>query len=281
MRRYILFCFWLIMSTSMIAQVYVVTKSFDYIPKEILNDIDKMGVDGYLSLTDLEGKYINAIFQVEADINLSRKKVCFLTDSTWTSKSDKRNFFMMERARMNSASAINYAVLYVFNSAQKERSGGYDAAIVSWSRKFLSVKEVIKRSRRLHQVYIATKSFENVPKEVLSDFGKMGVDECLSLTDLEGKYFNALFQVEADINLSGKKVCFLTGNIGTNKSDKKKFFMMERESLNFDSSPNYSVLYVFNAAQKERSGGYDAAIVSWSKKFLSVEEVIKRLRKFH
>ena len=131
------------------------------------------------------------------------------------------------------------------------------------------------------QVYVVTKSFDYIPKEILNDIDKMGVDGYLSLTDLEGKYINAIFQVNADINLSGKKVCFLTGNIGTNKSNKKKFFMMERESLNFDSSPNYSVLYVFNAAQKERSGGYDAAIVSWSKKFLSVEEVIKRLRKFH
>ena len=79
----------------MIAQVYVVTKSFDYIPKEILNDIDKMGVDGYLSLTDLEGKYINAIFQVEADINLSGKKVCFLTGNIGTNKSDKKTYFMI------------------------------------------------------------------------------------------------------------------------------------------------------------------------------------------
>lgn len=131
------------------------------------------------------------------------------------------------------------------------------------------------------QVYVVTKSFENIPKEILSDFGKMGVDECLSLTDLEGWYFNALFQVDADINLSGEKVCFLTGEIGTNKSDKKTYFMIERRRVHSNSSPCYSVLYVLNAAQKERSGGYDAAIVYGSKKFLSVKEVIKRLRKFH
>lgn len=131
------------------------------------------------------------------------------------------------------------------------------------------------------QVYVITKNFDYIPKEILSDIDKMGVDGYLSLTDLEGKYFNALFQVDADINLSGKKVCFLTGNIGTNKSDKKTYFMIERESLNFDSSPHYSVLYVLNATQKERSGGYDGAIVYGSKKFLSVKEVIKRLRKFH
>lgn len=109
----------------------------------------------------------------------------------------------------------------------------------------------------------------------------MGVDECLSLTDLEGRYFNALFQVDADINLSGEKVCFLIGEIGTNKSDKKTYFMIERRRVHSNSSPCYSVLYVLNAAQKERSGGYDAAIVYGSKKLLSVKEVIKRLRKFH
>ena len=134
----------------MIAQVYVVTKSFDYIPKEILNDIDKRGVDGYLSLTDLEGKYINAIFQVEADINLSGKKVCFLTGNIGTNKSDKKTYFMIERRRVHSNSSPHYSVLYVLNATQKERSGGYDGAIVYGSKKFLSVKEVIKRLRKFH-----------------------------------------------------------------------------------------------------------------------------------
>ena len=134
----------------MIAQVYVVTKSFDYIPKEILNDIDKMGVDGYLSLTDLEGKYINAIFQVEADINLSGKKVCFLTGNIGTNKSDKKTYFMIERRRVHSNSSPHYSVLYVLNATQKERSGGCDGAIVYGSKKFLSVKEVIKRLRKFH-----------------------------------------------------------------------------------------------------------------------------------
>ena len=134
----------------MIAQVYVVTKSFDYIPKEILNDIDKMGVDGYLSLTDLEGKYINEIFQVEADINLSGKKVCFLTGNIGTNKSDKKTYFMIERRRVHSNSSPHYSVLYVLNATQKERSGGYDGAIVYGSKKFLSVKEVIKRLRKFH-----------------------------------------------------------------------------------------------------------------------------------
>ena len=134
----------------MIAQVYVVTKSFDYIPKEILNDIDKMGVDGYLSLTDLEGKYINAIFQVEADINLSGKKVCFLTGNIGTNKSDKKTYFMIERRRVHSNSSPHYSVLYVLNATQKERSGGYDGAIVYGIKKFLSVKEVIKRLRKFH-----------------------------------------------------------------------------------------------------------------------------------
>ena len=112
-------------------------KSFDYIPKEILNDIDKMGVDGYLSLTDLEGKYINAIFQVEADINLSGKKVCFLTGNIGTNKSDKKTYFMIERRRVHSNSSPHYSVLYVLNATQKERSGGYDGAIVYGSKKFL------------------------------------------------------------------------------------------------------------------------------------------------
>lgn len=42
-----------------------------------------------------------------------------------------------------------------------------------------------------------------------------------------------------------------------------------------------SSLYIFDANQKEESGGYDAAITYWNKSLLPTEEVVKRLSKKH
>ena len=57
---------------------------------------------------------------------------------------------------------------------------------------------------------------------------------------------------------------------------------MQREWLNVrtDSTKYYfGALYLFNDVQKKESGGYDAAIVSGSKKLLSTKEVVKQLKK--
>jgi hypothetical protein len=129
------------------------------------------------------------------------------------------------------------------------------------------------------QEYFMRNGFENIPQNVLSNIDKMGMDECLLLTELEGQYFNALYQVEEkEFNLSGKKVGFLTGNVGKNKSNKKRYFISEKNRLELNHSPLFGKLYIFNAVQKMRSGGYDAAIVYYTKKLLSLEEVVKRLR---
>jgi hypothetical protein len=39
-----------------------------------------------------------------------------------------------------------------------------------------------------------------------------------------------------------------------------------------------SGLYIFDAAQKAESGGYDAAITYWNKFVIPTEEVVKRLK---
>jgi hypothetical protein len=135
----------------------------------------------------------------------------------------------------------------------------------------------------LAQVYPIINKFENIPQNLLNDMDKMGIDECLLLTDLEGKYFNALSLIEEKgFNLCTKKVCFLTGNIGSIKSNKKEYFIEERERLkvaDYSRLSFFGFLYIFNTAQKAESGGYDATIVYGSKKKLSIKEVIERLKK--
>jgi hypothetical protein len=129
------------------------------------------------------------------------------------------------------------------------------------------------------QIYITTNEFKNIPKNILNNIDKMGMDEDSLLTDLEGEYFNALFQVnEENFNLCGKKVGFLTGDVGRIKSNKKEYFISERYGLKYNYSPTFGWLYIFNDIQKEKSGGYDAAIVFYTKKKLTIKEVIKNLK---
>jgi hypothetical protein len=131
----------------------------------------------------------------------------------------------------------------------------------------------------LAQEYFRRNKFEDIPQNILSNIYKMGIDTCLLLTELEGQYFNALYQVaEKEFNMSGKKVGFLTGNVGKNKSNKKIYFEWERSRLELNHLPLFGKLYIFNAAQKKESGGYDAAIVFYTKKLLSIKEVVKRLK---
>ena len=131
----------------------------------------------------------------------------------------------------------------------------------------------------LAQVYYMQNEFKNIPDSILSNIDKMGINECLLLTELEGKYFNTLYKIDdRTFNLCGKKVGFFTGSMGKNKTNKHVYFTGERYRLNSRYSPNAGALYIFDEIQKEESGGYDAAIVYWSKMLIPVKDVVKRLK---
>ena len=92
--------------------------------------------------------------------------------------------------------------------------------------------------------------------------------------------FNALYQIDKqEYSLCCKKVAFFTGSLGKTKSDKKMYFAGEKSNFRLNNSPNVGTLYIFNAEQKEQSGGYDAAIIYWSKRLVPINEVVKRLKK--
>lgn len=84
---------------------------------------------------------------------------------------------------------------------------------------------------------------------------------------------NFIFKIDTNnFNLVGKKVGFIR-----NKAD---YFKQRQERFYRDSTTvGGSGLYIFNTTQKEESGSYDAAIVYWSKKLLTIEEVVKRLKR--
>jgi hypothetical protein len=133
------------------------------------------------------------------------------------------------------------------------------------------------------QIYHLINKYENIPQNILNDIDKMGIDESWLLTELEGKYFNALSKTdEIKFNMSGKKIAFFTGNVGSIKSNKKKYFIEERAGLkvaDHSISHYFGTLYIFNVTQKVESGGYDAVIVYGSKKLNSIKEMVKRLKK--
>jgi hypothetical protein len=118
-------------------------------------------------------------------------------------------------------------------------------------------------------------NFAEIPTELLSNIEKMGMDSSLILNEYEGRYLNFIFKIDIqNFNLVGKKIAF-------NRS-KIDFFNDERERFYRDFAAGGvggATLYIFNTVQKEESGGYDAAIVYWSKFVIPIEKVIKRLKK--
>jgi hypothetical protein len=55
--------------------------------------------------------------------------------------------------------------------------------------------------------------------------------------------------------------------------------MHKKHSTNEKYLCDNGTLYIFNAAQKAESGGYDAAIVYWSKFVVPIEKIVNRLKK--
>lgn len=120
---------------------------------------------------------------------------------------------------------------------------------------------------------------------LIEHMDELGKDESPILNETEGTYLNLLLRERrGEFDFIGKKVAFLTGSSGTTKSDKTDYFKLENDKFSTNEeglyiSNNGENLYIFNATQKEESGGYDAAIVYWSKFILPVEKVIKILKK--
>ena len=114
-------------------------RDFSEIPTELLTHIDKMGIDSFLILNEYEGRYLNYVFKTDnLNLNLVGKTVGFLGSKT--------DFFKDERERFyHNSTPVGGAVLYILTAEQKVESGGYDAAIVYWSKFLPSIKEVITR----------------------------------------------------------------------------------------------------------------------------------------
>jgi hypothetical protein len=124
-------------------------KNFKEIPKEILEQLDKMGRDDYLSLNHFEGAYFNIIFEKSRkDFDFVEKKIGFITGSSGKIISDKRKYFDLERYRFNHNYSPNGGILYIFNANQKGRSSGYDAVIIYWCKVKIELEDIIERLKK-------------------------------------------------------------------------------------------------------------------------------------
>jgi hypothetical protein len=122
---------------------------------------------------------------------------------------------------------------------------------------------------------LQVRNFSEIPNDLLDNLDKMGIDTSLILNEYEGKYLNFIFKIDPqDFNLVGTKVGFSRSKIDYFGDTRERFY---RNSTTVGGSS----LYIFNATQKEESGGYDAAITYWNKFVIPSKEVIKRLSGKH
>lgn len=122
--------------------------------------------------------------------------------------------------------------------------------------------------------------FSEVPHYLLDKINLMGIDSCRSLNEYEGEFLNYIYNVDPkESSLVGKKLCFINGRSITSKNN-----YFEETKRRYNS--NYTIiggstLYLFDAKQKKDSGGYDAAIIYWSKFFLLPTEDVINIIKRH
>ena len=94
----------------------------------------------------------------------------------------------------------------------------------------------------------------------------------------EGAYLNKVFEaVREDFDFTNKRVGFIkvNGNRG------KKYYLNTQKAYSEEEGPCCAAqLFIFNAVQKEECGGYDAAIIYWSKRVIPIEEVVRRMKKY-
>lgn len=118
-------------------------RNFSEIPNDLLDNLDKMGIDTSSILNEYEEKYFNFIFKIDPqEFNLVGKKVGFL--------GSKIDYFNSTRSPDRNSTTVGGSSLYIFNATQKAESGGYDAAITYWNKFVIPQEEVVKRLKERH-----------------------------------------------------------------------------------------------------------------------------------
>lgn len=149
---FLLFAIGAIVSPCCFSQVYrSVDLSYAEMPHEKLVLLDSLGVDEGCYLNEWEAEYIDFIFDLKDSFDLKSMKIIFLTSSSGSLMSNKKHYFQIEKERHKSAhssSPYRGGVLFIFDEKEKEKCGGYDAAIEYWNKIRKEKKDVIKCIRK-------------------------------------------------------------------------------------------------------------------------------------
>lgn len=116
---------------------------------------------------------------------------------------------------------------------------------------------------------------------ILECIEEIGKDSIPTLNVCESFIMNYMYYYDKDtFDFGGKRVAFLKGNMGTLRSNKKEYFDRLKQYVQskgiLPTCPDQLIILDKNEVKLL---GYDAVIVSLSKKYLTSKDVIKRLRK--
>ncbi|MCQ2217420.1 MAG: hypothetical protein MJZ33_02915 [Paludibacteraceae bacterium] len=110
---------------------------------DVIDQMNNMGGDESSLLNQYESAYFNVIFKDSLkNFDFTGKNVAFIHRGA---KSNKKEFFEMEKERRQEGLSRNHCVLYIFDEKQKQESGGYDACITFWCKIAMPKQEIIKK----------------------------------------------------------------------------------------------------------------------------------------
>lgn len=148
MKKTVLFIYLLLAFTY---TLYGREKSMEYIPKNIIQCLDKVGLDSSAVLSTSESAFLNYFFEKQrGSFSFDDKTVFFLTGNNGAIKSTKNTFFRKIKLGLNIGIMPSQAMqqLLIFDGFEKKLTD-YDAVIITGSKKYLTKKGVIKHIKKL------------------------------------------------------------------------------------------------------------------------------------
>ncbi|MBV2228502.1 MAG: hypothetical protein KUL85_16725 [Sphingobacterium mizutaii] len=121
-------------------------KSIETFPKNIIQCVDKAGLDSSAILNICESTFLNYFFEKQrGSYSFEGKNVLFLTGNYGAIKSTKNTFFSDIKKGLKIGSIPNHSMrqLLIFADSEKKKTE-YDVAIIIGSKKFLTNKDAIK-----------------------------------------------------------------------------------------------------------------------------------------
>lgn len=125
------------------------------------------------------------------------------------------------------------------------------------------------------------KSMEDIPKSIIQCLDKTGQDSTAGVNICESAFLNYFFEKQRGLfSFKDKDVSFFTGNMGTVKSNKKEYFESVKQAYGMGLFPSLatSQLLIFDEVERKNIG-YDAVIITGSKKNITKKHFFKYLNK--